>query len=103
MTLSIESNNANTTLRINRPFLDELIKLHGDIASRIDADPLKLETLLTVKGVIEIADSAATSEVMEQTDIALFSTLDAAIDGLAASRRAEGKRLNALLADCLTS
>ena len=103
LTLSIESNNANSTLRINRPFLDELIELHGDFASRVDADPLKLETLLTVKGVIETADSAATSEVMEQTDIALLSTLDAAIDGLAASRRAEGKRLNALLADCLTS
>ena len=103
LTLSIESNHANSTLRINRPFLDELIELHGDFASRVDADPLKLETLLTVKGVIETAESAETSEDMEQTDIALLSTLDAAIDGLAASRRAEGKRLNALLADCLTS
>ena len=103
LTLYIESKHANSKLRINRPFLDELIELHDDFANRVDSDPLKLEALLTVKGVIETADSAETSEDMEQTDIALLSTLDAAIDGLAASRREEGERLNALLADCLTS
>ena len=103
LTLSIESKHTNSALRINRPFLDELIKLHGDFASRVDTDPLKLETLLTVKGVIETADSAEASEDMEQTDIAILYTLDAAIDGLAASRRAEGEHLNTLLADCLTS
>ena len=103
LTLSIENNHVNSALRINRPFLDELIELHGDFANRVDADPLKLETLLTVKGVIETAENDETSEDLEQTDAALLSTLNEAIGGLASSRLAEGERLNTLLADCLTT
>ena len=103
LTLSTESTRASSLLKINRPFLDELIELHGDFASRVDADPLKLETLLTVKGVIETAENDETSEDMEQTDAALLATLDEAIEGLASSRHAEGARLNTLLEDCLTT
>ena len=103
LTLSIENNHVNSALRINRPFLDELIELHGDFANRVDADPLKLETLLTVKGVIETAENDETSEDLEQTDAALLSTLNEAIGGLASSRLAEGERLNTLLADYLTT
>ncbi len=103
LTLSIETSHANSALRINRPFLNELIELHGDFANRVDAGPLKLETLLTVKGVIESVENDETSEGLEQTDAALLSTLDEAIEGLASSRLAEGERLNTLLADCLTT
>ena len=102
-TLSIETNHANSALRINRLFLDELIELHGDFANRVDANPLKLETLLTVKGVIESAENDETSEELEQTDAVLLSTLDEAIKGLASSRLAEGERLSTFLADCLTT
>ena len=103
LTLSIKTNHSNNALRINQPFLAQLIELHGDFANRVDTDPLKLETLLTVKGVIETAENDETSEDLEKTDAAILSTLDEAIEGLKASRLAEGKRLRKLIADCLTN
>lgn len=97
ITLSIESDHTNNVIRINRPLLDELIALHREISGGVSDAPSGIETLLTIKGVVEVAEPINSQVQAELMDAALLSTLDEAIKKLVDSRRAEGKQISTLL------
>ena len=99
LTLKIESERTASTLQVNRSLLDDLIALHGEMVGRVASDLPKIETLLTVKGVVEAAESAETEDKTEKRVLAIMQGLTEALDGLIASRGAEGDRLHALIED----
>ena len=103
LTLTIESERAANTLQVNRDLLDDLIALHGELAGRVASDPPRIETLLTVKGVVESAESAETEDETEKHELAIMQGLTEVLDGLIASRGAEGERLHALIEDYVTN
>ncbi len=103
LTLTIESERAANTLQVNRDLLDDLIALHGELAGRVASDPPRIETLLTVKGVVESAESAETEDDTEKHELAIMQGLTEVLDGLIASRGAEGERLHALIEDYVTN
>ena len=103
LTLTIESERTASTLQINRSLLDDLIALHGEMVGRVAPDLPKIETLLTVKGVVEAAESAETEDDTEKRELAIMQGLTEVLDGLIASRGAEGDRLHALIEDYVSN
>ena len=97
LTLTIESERTTSTLQVNRSLLDDLIALHGELAGRVALDLPRIETLLTVKGVIEATEAAETEEDTKEQELAIMQGLSEALDGLVASRGAEGERLHVLI------
>lgn len=103
LTLTIESERTASTLQVNRSLLDDLIALHGEMVGRVAPDLPKIETLLTIKGVVEAAESAETEDDTEKRELAIMQGLTEALDGLIASRGAEGDRLHALIEDYVSN
>ncbi len=86
-----------TEYHINRPLLDRLIALHGELDGVVETAPPRLETLLGVRGVVEAGDAAESEDDRAAQDAALGDSLIRALDGLAATRRREGERLREVL------
>ena len=103
LTLTIESERTASTLQVNRSLLDDLIALHGEMVGRVAPDLPKIETLLTIKGVVEAAEFAETEDDTEKRELAIMQGLNEALDGLIASRGAEGDRLHALIEDYVSN
>ena len=103
LTLTIESERTASTLQVNRSLLDDLIALHGEMVGQVAPDLPKIETLLTIKGVVEAAESAETEDDTKKRELAIMQGLTEALDGLIASRSAEGDRLHALIEDYVSN
>jgi uncharacterized protein (TIGR00255 family) len=103
LTLTIESERTTSTLQVNRNLLDGLLALHRELAGRVSLDLPKIETLLTVKGVVEAADAIETEGNTEKQELAIMQGLTEALDSLIASRGAEGERLHALIEDYVSN
>jgi len=88
-------------LKINRALLDEVIRLRGELGGVVDPEPPRLEALLAVRGIVEIAEEQVDDAAETARDGALLAALERALDAMAAMRREEGKRLAAVFADQL--
>jgi uncharacterized protein (TIGR00255 family) len=84
-------------LRINHELLAQLMALVAQLSASVEAAPPRLDGLLALRGVVEIAEEDDESIVEHRRD-AVLGGWAAAIDQLAAARAEEGARLEALLA-----
>jgi uncharacterized protein (TIGR00255 family) len=83
-------------LRINRALLDQVIRLREELGDIVDPAPPRLEALLGVRGVVELAEEEAGKADESARDAALLATLERTLDAMTAMRREEGKRLAAI-------
>ncbi|MDX2258540.1 MAG: YicC/YloC family endoribonuclease [Hyphomicrobiaceae bacterium] len=96
--LTIEATGPAASARINAAVLDAVIAASEALRARVGGEPASVSALLGVRGVIEIVEDArAGPEVVSGRQPHLLSSLAAAIDGLAAARREEGRRLVRIL------
>ena len=86
-------------VRINRPLLDQIAALARDYAGE-GAPPPRFETLLSVRGVIEVTDEGEAA-TLEHLEAPLAADLRRALDRLAAARAEEGARLAGVLGGLL--
>jgi uncharacterized protein (TIGR00255 family) len=87
---------AGPNLRVNRDLLDQLVRLAGELETKTDGKilaPARLDGLLNVKGVLEVAEEEESSAETEARVAAMRKDLQAALKDLTAARRAEGKHL----------
>lgn len=94
--LSVSRPEAGPTLRVNRDLLDQLVRLAGELEAETGGGtlaPARLDGLLGVKGVLEVAELEESSEETDARIAAMQKDLEAALKDLAATRRAEGKHL----------
>ena len=84
-------------VRINTDLLDQLIRLAADYGERPGVDRPRLDGLLAVRGVIEVAEETDTPEIRAAVEAAMGQSIQAVLDGLAASRLAEGAALAPVL------
>lgn len=96
LALTVNRAVAGAGVRINRVLLEELRSLLTDI-SGINSAPPQMETLLTVRGVVEPADDGDSGVDRAAVEKALTADVEKALDGLVAARLGEGERLDALL------
>ena len=99
--LNLQKDAAGAEIRLNETALAEVLKAAARVRELTGGEPPRVEALLAIKGVLEIAEpEAGLSEEMQK---ALTGTLETALDGLVASRKSEGARLAAVLAQQLAA
>jgi len=96
-TLSVAQSQGAARPVINRALLDDLLALRETLGDRISNEPMRLDALAAVRGVIDLVEEESDPEVVAVRETAIMDTFDAALDGLNAARREEGARLDDLL------
>jgi len=96
--LTIRRSGQGSAVRINRPALEELVRVVSEFPGA-EAQAPSVERLMAIRGIVEFTD--------EETDISdvvlqgVTTTLTDALDQLAVMRRAEGEAVAAILTDRL--
>ncbi len=92
-TLATRQDGSGVTLRVNTALLDDVLAAVEVVRGRVGGPQPTVETLLAFRGLVEtvdVVDDATTQTLRAEAVLAGF---DAALDGVVASRRAEGARL----------
>jgi uncharacterized protein (TIGR00255 family) len=98
-TLSVTEQARPPVLKLNEAVLGQLVSLIRSLEGVIDAAPPRVDGLLGVRGVIEVAETEVTEEQRAARQTAVQAGFFSALQALAASRRAEGERTaNVLIA-----
>ncbi len=95
LTVAEEAKPAN--LRVNEAVLAQVIELMRGLESRIDAAPPRLDGLLAIRGVMEVAEERPDEARRTEIHDAVAAGFDAALVALRVARLAEGERLDAVL------
>jgi uncharacterized protein (TIGR00255 family) len=101
VTLAVDRSAVQQAVKINRPLLDQLLALAGELQGRSAADSPRLDGLLAVRGVIEVAEPEHDPARLEARNQRLAQGLDRALEQLRLMRLAEGARLVILLEEQL--
>lgn len=97
MTLRTTPVEAGASVRIDRQLLERLLDVAREYRDAPGVLPPRLDGLLSVRGVVEPAEEAATGEERSARAGAMIETLETALDELRAARLAEGGRLKEIL------
>jgi uncharacterized protein (TIGR00255 family) len=95
--LSITRRAEAAEVRVNQAALEQMLAIATRIASNIGAEPPRVEALLGLKGVLDIADEADDPAILESQQPVVLEGLETALAGLVAARRDEGSRLTDVL------
>jgi uncharacterized protein (TIGR00255 family) len=93
ITLTLTRRAGEGALRVNRALLDEVIRLRDELGDIVDPAPPRLEALLGVRGVVELAEEERDETAEQARDAALLASLERTLDAMAAMRGEEGARL----------
>ncbi|TJX00225.1 MAG: YicC family protein [Mesorhizobium sp.] len=88
---------------VNEAFLRDLAGLAKRLQEQFGAAPATADGLLSLRGVLEIPETAETEEARAALDSAILSTLEVALGGLEQARQGEGAALRSLLSDHIDS
>lgn len=97
VSLSISGQIGRETVRLNKYILDRLVEAGEALRDRIGGEALRADVLLSVKGVVEVATEPEAEGEAEARNAAMLASFNEALDALAAARREEGARLNAVV------
>jgi len=86
-------------LRVNRALLDEVIRLRDELGDIVDPAPPRLDALLAVRGIVELAEDEVDEAAEAARDAALLASLERTLDAMSAMLREEGARLAAIFDD----
>jgi uncharacterized protein (TIGR00255 family) len=96
-TLTVERKGIVPVVRVNEPVLNAVLATLKTMSARIDADPPRLDGILTLKGVVEVHDEDEREEDRRAAEQAVIAGFQQAIAELAAMRRREGDALAIVL------
>lgn len=86
---------------VNREFLDSLLDMARSYAAGAGAPPPRLEALLSVRGVVEIAEREETEAERQERAGAILGSFDRVAEELVDARRREGEHLEAIVRERL--
>ncbi|ODA68424.1 hypothetical protein A7A08_00247 [Methyloligella halotolerans] len=84
-------------IRLNEAGLRQALAVAKAAAEIADMPAPSLESLLAMRGVVETVDSDESEEARKALETSLLTGLDRMLEGLTASRAAEGERLGAIV------
>lgn len=104
-TLTLKVAQGQSSYRINQELLDQLIQATSVLKKTVpDYQPVSLDGLLNVRGVVEgIEDSALSEEAQKVLEADIVSSFQAGLQSLRIARSAEGARLQRVFEDQLTA
>ena len=101
LTVQVAENRVDAVL--NRDALEAVLRLRDELGSAlVDPAPLKLDALLSIRGLVEFKEAADDAEVVAERDADILKGLEQAVHALCDMRRIEGEALFALLSDQVT-
>lgn len=103
VSLTVNRAGAESAYRVNRELLERLLALSGELKDekRLSNEPARLDTLLTVRGVVEASEGDDDPKEAEERQKSMAVSLREALEALLGVRQAEGARLEAILRERL--
>ena len=95
--LNVKRANAVSTIRINEDVLNSIVKVAGQLASKIDAVAPSIDGLLGIKGVIEVVEPESDEAEDKAAKDAAGVAFEQALADLVEMRRREGVTLGQIL------
>lgn len=95
--LSLNAGETQIQTTINQTALASVLSLREQLRDVIDLAPLKLDTLLAIRGVIDFKEPEETEADKAARETAVLEGLDKALADLAAMRESEGAALEQVL------
>ena len=99
--LTVKRIAGETEIRLNEAALGQVLEISRRAAEIAKVAPPKLDSLLAIRGVLEVAEPEEGAATAAARLAAMQASLDEALESLAAARAAEGQRLLAVLAEQL--
>ena len=97
VSLSVSATDAPLQAVVNRDALAALLALRGELGDIIDAAPLRLDSLISMRGIVDFREAEEDAAATGQRDAAVLEGLTGAIADLRDMRRREGMALAAVL------
>ena len=97
-TLNVERSGKAPVVRVNEPVLEAVIETMRKLAGRVEADPPRLDGILAIKGVIEVAEEEEQEDERRAAETASLAGFNAALKSLVGMRQHEGQALGRILA-----
>ncbi|CDZ56118.1 YicC/YloC family endoribonuclease [Neorhizobium galegae] len=95
LTLTVAETKVEAVL--NRDALAAVLALRAELGDLVDPSPLRLDTLMGIRGLVDIREAEEDEETVAARDIAILGSLDEAIGHLQRMREGEGTALAAVL------
>ncbi|MBT9368457.1 YicC/YloC family endoribonuclease [Rhizobium sp. CSW-27] len=99
LSLSVSVAEAKVEAVVNHDALQAILALRQQLGPHIDPAPLKLDSLLAIRGLVDVREVEEGPEAAAERDAAILAGLDAALDDLIAMRTGEGQALAAVLSE----
>ena len=96
--LALRSDTTNQHYQVNEVALKTAIEAVESVGARLKCALPQAESILALRGVMELADAVESEEDRQALMTALLDSFDEAVDALAASRAAEGNSMAEILA-----
>jgi uncharacterized protein (TIGR00255 family) len=96
-TLTVERVGIAPVVRVNEPVLNAVLATLKSLSGRLDADPPRLDGILSLKGVIEVIDEDEREDDRRAAEAAVIVGFQHTLAELAAMRRREGEALAQIL------
>jgi uncharacterized protein (TIGR00255 family) len=97
VSLNIQVGEARVQAEVNQAALDAVMALRSQLAGLIDPAPLRLDTLLSIRGIVDFKDSSDDPDVLEALDRDILQGLEKVALAMRSMREAEGAALEAVL------
>ncbi|TPQ38925.1 YicC family protein [Bradyrhizobium guangdongense] len=95
--LNVKRANAAATVRINEDVLNAVLKVATQLSGKIDAVAPSIDGLLSIKGVIEVAEPESNEDEDKAARAAVADAFDTALAELVEMRKREGTSLGQIL------
>ncbi len=95
LTLTVAETKVEAVL--NRDALAAVLALRAELGNLVDPSPLRLDTLMGIRGLVDIREAEEDEETVAARDTAILTSLDEAIGHLQRMREGEGTALAAVL------
>ncbi|AEG52695.1 MULTISPECIES: YicC/YloC family endoribonuclease [Sinorhizobium] len=95
--LSLSGTEASTEAVLNEEALAAVLKLRERLGDVIDRAPLKLDTLLSIRGIVDFREPEESENERAERDAEILAGLEGALADLRTMREEEGKALGQVL------
>ena len=102
LNLTLRRENGELAIRLNEAALSQALAAAKRAQGLTQKEAPSLDTLLGMRGVVEVAESEESEEAHAKLEDALLQGLRAALDQLVAARTAEGARLTTVMGNQLS-
>jgi uncharacterized protein (TIGR00255 family) len=95
--LTVDRKGVQPTAKINEPVLSAILSTLKSLSGKVEAAPPSLDGILSLRGVIEIAEEDEREEDHRAAEVAIITGFERALSAMVDMRRAEGSTLGQLL------